>query len=67
MKILRQAAFFYKDVDVGDVRFDVNKDVVDGMLVDEVETSSQGDEGKLAKAEKAYANPDDGVDAKDAE
>ncbi|QCD78692.1 hypothetical protein DEO72_LG1g2328 [Vigna unguiculata] len=34
-KGLRQAAFFYKDVDAGDVRFDVNKDVVDGVLVDE--------------------------------
>ena len=32
-KGLRQTTFFYKDVDVADVRFDVNKDVVDGMFV----------------------------------
>jgi len=29
-KGLRQAAFFYQDVDAADSRFDVNKDVVDG-------------------------------------
>jgi len=27
---LRQEAFFCKDIDVADLRFDVNKDVVDG-------------------------------------
>ena len=44
---MRQAAFFYKDVDVNDVCFDVKKDVVDGMLVDEVESSPE-DAGKRA-------------------
>jgi len=29
-KGLRQASFFYQDVDAVDSRFDVNKDVVDG-------------------------------------
>ena len=61
-KGLRQATFFYKDVNVGDGRFDVNKDVVDGMLVDEVESSSEGDTTKTTEAEKAYANLDDGVE-----
>jgi len=36
-KGLRQAAFFYKDVDVSNSRFYVNKDVVDGQLISEVE------------------------------
>jgi len=34
-KGLRQAAFFCQDVDAADTRFDVNKDVVDGQLVNE--------------------------------
>jgi len=38
-KGLRQATFFCKDVDVLDSRFDVNKDVVDGQLINEVESS----------------------------
>jgi len=66
-KGLRQTAFFYKDVDVADIRFDVNKDVVDGMLVDEVESSPEEDAGKMAEAKKLDANPDDVVDAKDVE
>ena len=61
-----QAAFFYKD-DVADVRFDVNKDVVDGMLVDEGESSFEEDAAKTVEAEKIDANADDGADAKDAE
>jgi len=36
-KGVRQAAFFYENVDVNDSRFDVNKDVVDGVLTDEAE------------------------------
>jgi len=63
---LRQATFFYKDFDVNDVKFDVNKDVVDGILVDEVESSLEEDVGKMAEAEKVDANPDDAGDAKDA-
>jgi len=34
-KGVRQASFFYGNVDVNDVRFDVNKDVVDRVLIDE--------------------------------
>ena len=45
-KGLRQAAFFCKDVDVADPRFDVNK-VVDGQLVNEVESSLE-EEGEKA-------------------
>ena len=39
-------AFFYKDVDVSDVQFDVNKDVVDGLLMDEAESSPEEDAGR---------------------
>ena len=63
---MRQAAFFYKDVDAGDVRFDVNKDVVDGVLVDEVESNPGEDAGKVAEVKKVDANPNDAVEAKDA-
>ncbi|QCD78931.1 hypothetical protein DEO72_LG1g2567 [Vigna unguiculata] len=38
-KGLSQAAFFYQDVDAADTRFDVNKDVVDGQLVNKAESS----------------------------
>jgi len=63
-KGVRQATFFYESVDVNDARFDVNKDVVDGVLVDEGESSLEGD------GEKGVENVDiggDGVMAKDAE
>ena len=40
-KGLRQAAFFHQDVDVTDSKFDVNKDVVDGKLVKEDESSAE--------------------------
>ena len=63
-KGLRQAAFFYTDVDVNDARFDVNKDVVDGVLVDEAKSSPEGDAGK--GAEETGANVD-GATAKDAD
>jgi len=36
---VRQAAFFCKEVDVADPRFDVDKDVVDGQLINEAESS----------------------------
>ena len=49
-KGLRQAAFFCKDIDVADPRFDVNKDVVDGQLVNEVELIPEG-EGEKAVVE----------------
>jgi len=38
-KRLHQAAFFHQGVDVTNSRFDVNKDVVDGKLVQEDEDS----------------------------
>ena len=41
-KGLRQAAFFYKNVDALDSRFDVDKDVVDGKLVGEDEEGEVG-------------------------
>jgi len=41
-KGVRQASFFYENVDANDVRFDVNKDVVDGVLIDEEESSPEG-------------------------
>jgi len=50
-KGVRQAAFFYKEVDVADPRFDVNKDVVDGQLIDEAE-SSPGEEVEKAMADE---------------
>jgi len=60
-KGLQQAAFFYKDVDVADVRFDVNKDVVDDLLVDEAESSPEEDAGKAVDRERADGNPNDAV------
>ena len=39
-KGLRQTAFFHQDVDIIDSKFDVNKDVVDGKLVKEDESSA---------------------------
>jgi len=63
-KGLRQTTFFYKDVDVNDVKFDVNKDVVDGVLVDEAESRPEEDAGK--RAEEVDANVDGAV-AKDAD
>ena len=53
-------------MDAGDVRFDVNKDVVDGVLVDEVESNPGEDAGKVAEVKKVDANPNDAVEAKDA-
>jgi len=47
-KGVRQASFFYENVDGNDVRFDVNKDVVDGVLIDEAKSSPEGDGEKEA-------------------
>jgi len=41
---MRQATFFFKDVDKSDARFDMNKDVVDDQLISEVETSPEEEE-----------------------
>jgi len=51
-KGLRQAAFFYKDVDALDSRFDVDKDVVGGKLVGEDEEGEEGVGGEAPEAEK---------------
>ena len=47
-KGVRQASLFYENVDANDVRFDVNKDVVDGVLIDEAESSLEGNGEKEA-------------------
>jgi len=58
-KGLRQAAFFYKDVDILDSRFDVDKDVIDGKLVGEDE-EGEGEVGE--KAPEAGKEADAGVE-----
>ncbi|QCD96714.1 hypothetical protein DEO72_LG6g1422 [Vigna unguiculata] len=40
-KGLRQATFFYKVVDAIDSKYNVNKDVIDGRLVDEEDLSTE--------------------------
>jgi len=45
-KGLRQASFFHQDVDAVDSRFHVNKDVVDGQLINEDESSPDGEAEK---------------------
>jgi len=62
-KCLRQAAFLYKDIDVSDSRFDVNKDVVDGELVSEAGSSREEESDKVAKGPDA--NVDDAVVVED--
>jgi len=44
-KGVRQATFFYENIVVNDAMFDVNKDVINGILVDEAESSLEGDGG----------------------
>jgi len=51
-KGLRQAAFFYQDVDALDSRFDIDKDVVGGKLVREDEGDAEEVEEKAAEEEK---------------
>ena len=63
-KGLRQTAFFHQDVDITDSRFDVNKDVIDGKLVQEDEESGKEeaqekvveDEKKAGDAEEVAAD-----------
>jgi len=55
-KGVRQAPFFYENIDGNDVRFDVNKDVVDGVLIDEAESSPGGDGEKEAVDADAGGN-----------
>ncbi|QCD79098.1 hypothetical protein DEO72_LG1g2737 [Vigna unguiculata] len=47
-KGLRQVAFFHNDIDMSDTKFDVNKDVVDGQLVNEVDSSPEEEAKKVA-------------------
>jgi len=51
-KGLRQAALFHQDVDVTDSRFDVNKDVIDGKLVQEDEDSGNEEAQEVVEDEK---------------
>ena len=64
-KCLRQTTFFYKDIDVSNSRFDVNKDVVDGELVSEAGSSPGEEVDKVA--EGPDANVDDAVVVEDAD
>jgi len=58
-------ALFYKDVDAADSKFDVNKDVVDGQLVNEVESSMEEEvEKEAAEEEKEAAIAMEGGDNK---
>jgi len=61
-KGLRQAAFFHGGIDVTDVKFDVNKDVIDGRLVNEDE-GSDGEEPEAGLEEKAAKEVNKAVDA----
>ena len=50
-KGLRQATFFHQEVDATDSKFDVNKDVIDGKLIKEDE-SSPDEEAEKESAEE---------------
>ena len=63
-KCLQQAAFFYKDIDVSDARFDVNKDVMNGELVSEAGSSP---EEEADKEEGTDANINGAVVVEDAD
>ena len=59
-KALRQAAFFHQDVDVTNSRFDVNKDVIDGKLVQEDEDSGNEEvQEKVVEEEKKAGDSED--------
>jgi len=47
-KGLRQVAFFQKDIDVSNVKFDVNKDVVGRQLVNKTDSSLEEEAEKVA-------------------
>ena len=55
-KGLREAAFFHQEVDVADSKFDVNKDVVDGKLIKEDESSPDEEAEKEAAEEEKEAD-----------
>jgi len=54
-KGLRQTTFFCQDVDATDTRFDVNKDVVDGQLVNEAKSSPEEEVEKEAAGQEKDA------------
>jgi len=58
-KGLRHAAFFHQDVDVTDSRFNVNKDIIDGKLVQEDEDSANEETEEKAAEEKKAGDPDE--------
>jgi len=60
-KGLRQAAFFHREVNVTDVKFDVNKDVIDGRLVNEDEGSAS-EEAEARVEEKVAEEVNEVVD-----
>ena len=60
-KGLRQAAFFHQDVDVTNSRFDVNKDVIDGKLVQEDEESGNEEAQEKAVEDEKKAGDAEGV------
>ena len=60
-KGLRQAAFFHREVDFTDVKFDFKKDVIDGRLVNEDEGSA-GEEAEARVEEKATEEVNEAVD-----
>jgi len=61
-KDLRQAALFHKDIYAFEAKFDVNKDVVDGLLVNKMESSLEEVAEKLVV--EVDANLDEAVAAK---
>jgi len=48
-KCMRQMTFFYKDIDVSDSRFDVNKDVINGELVNEAGSNPEEEVDKVVE------------------
>ena len=54
-KGLRQAAFFCKDVDAADPKFDVNKDVMDDQFINEAESSLEKEAKKTTTDEDMNA------------
>ena len=59
-KGLRQAAFFHQEVDITDSKFDVNKDVIDGNLLKEDESSVDEEaEDKAVEEEKGASDAEE--------
>jgi len=59
-KGLRQAAFFHQDVEITDLKFDVNKDIIDGKFVKEDESSADEEaEEKAVEEEKGTGDAEE--------